>query len=448
MRILHLTPHLGGGVGTVVRGYLDYCSINDISRHYVLSLDSLNDESKLFLNKVNIPWVDCAANNYDLIDSMVTEADIVLIHWWNQPLLQFLLMNHSLPASRVALWSHISGQPSPNNFNDFILHYPDQFVFTTPLSYFTPEIQRLDSLTRDKIMCIWSTAGVDRLDSYWQNIKKVSRLSNSHISVGYVGNLDYTKLNSGFLDSAISIKGADELVIVGPSTKKFQEDLSVIEDISRLKITGFISEDEKFKLMADFNIFGYPLARHHYGTCDQAIQEAMALGVPVVALNNPMESYMINHGRNGLIASNLEEYVSLIERLIADSKLRHDLGQNAREYALNEFSIKKMFLKWRSVFEDLEICTKTKKVSLSELLNIDLAPSDVFIKSLDCYAGLFAAYKNTTNKTEIEAIVAQIKCLSGLPQWSSPTKSTASHYSKYFNDDEFLTEWSSLTLDK
>jgi glycosyltransferase involved in cell wall biosynthesis len=444
VKVLHLTPHLGGGVGTVVRSYLEYCSRNDLFSHSVLSLDTLNSESKSLLDGIGISWVESAFDNYELIDSLVSGADIVLMHWWNQPLLQNLLMTHSLPLSRVIVWSHISGQPPPNNFSNFILQYPDRFIFTTPLSYYSPEVQALERKAQSQIACIWSTAGVERLDRYFA--KNEFGLRGRGI-VGYAGNLDYSKISNDFFSISDRLKGhVNEMVVIGPMTENFKNDLMGYSDGSHIEATGYISEDEKFSRIASFDIFGYPLARHHYGTCDQAIQEAMAFGLPVIVLNNPMESYMVKHGQTGLIAANSYEYVANVKMLLANPELRLSLGENARKFAKSEYSINKLFLSWKATFLDVLSYPKTEKASLSRMLNKTLLPNDVFIASLESYGGLFLAHKQLKKKQDIDMITAQIGCLKGLPNWSGPTKSTATHYFQYFKQDEWLSEWSKLTL--
>ena len=124
LKILHITPHLGGGVGSVVRGYLEYEIKQSGNVHRVVSLDSLNLESKDLFNKLGIQWNEKMYLDQDLLSSLITNSDIILIHWWNHPLLQDLLMNKELPDSRIIFWTHISGNSDPNNFCDFVLKSP------------------------------------------------------------------------------------------------------------------------------------------------------------------------------------------------------------------------------------------------------------------------------------------------------------------------------------
>ncbi|GAB4188540.1 MAG: hypothetical protein Fur006_29040 [Coleofasciculaceae cyanobacterium] len=75
------------------------------------------------------------------------------------------------------------------------------------------------------------------------------------------------------------------------------------------------------------------------GTGQQVkIVEAMAHGVPVIALRNVAESSPIEHGVNGFIAENAEEFAEYAIQLWCDSELCRQLGQAAREIIAKNFS--------------------------------------------------------------------------------------------------------------
>jgi glycosyltransferase involved in cell wall biosynthesis len=69
----------------------------------------------------------------------------------------------------------------------------------------------------------------------------------------------------------------------------------------------------------------------------RAILEAMASGLPVVALKLPGVEDLVRDGREGLIAATRRELPLLLARLTADSALREQMGAAARIRAL-EFS--------------------------------------------------------------------------------------------------------------
>jgi glycosyltransferase involved in cell wall biosynthesis len=447
LKILHLTPHLGGGVGSVVRGYLEYEAKENKNFHRVVSLDSLNMESKELFNKIGIEWAEQGYWNQEFLSSLIIDADIVLIHWWNHPLLQDLLMNRELPQSRIVIWAHISGNSDPNNFSDFILNYPDKLVFTTPLSFASSNVRKNFDSLNTKLSYIWSTIGVEKLQNF--RTRRSERERSDPLIIGYVGNLDYSKLHPSFFDICKAISDPNiEIQVIGPLTLQFKSDFEDFGQNRGLRVTGFIPDMDKFKLMSKFDIFLYPLARDHYGTCDQAIQEAMALGAVPVVLNNQMESYMIDDRRNGLVANDVDDLIAGIQELIADPKLRDYLGENAAVFARSKYKISEMANSWNTEFQALKNKPKQKHRTLSDILGRKLEANEVFTHSLGTSAGVFEMHRDALDSKEKLIWEKQITCLSASPKWSSPTKSSPSHFSQYFPNDPWLKMWSRLTTVK
>jgi L-malate glycosyltransferase len=443
LRILHITPHLGGGVGAVVRSYLEFESTKNCNFHKVAALDTLNLESQNLLDNIGIEWIEKAYSNKDLLASLISGSDIVLIHWWNHPLLQELLMNQELPESRIILWTHISGNDDPNSFCRFILNYPDKLVFTTPLSFITESVRQHTILKHQKPVFIWSTIGVEKLLQYKKRFKKTKQ--DEKIRIGYVGNLDYTKLNENFFDICRRISSPTvSFTVIGPLTDQFSSDLLVEGKDIDLIATGYIPESEKFKLMSDFDILLYPLARDHYGTCDQVIQEAMALGVVPIALNNQMESYMITNNKNGLVARDVNDLVRNAKELILNHDLRKILASNAEIQATKQYRISDMAESWNVEFKEIMAIPKRNHQTLAVEYGRILEPHEIFMNSLQTSSGIFEMHKNSEGTDQKQTWAVQISCLSGSPKWSSPTKSSPSHYFAYFPDDPWLKTWSEL----
>lgn len=439
MKVLHLTPHLGGGVGTVLREYFKYEVGAGQRELEVIALDSMNSESQDLLTDLGLPWQDNTFSQLEALDDAFARADVVLVHWWNHPLLHFLLLNHKLPSARIAFWSHISGSPSPNNFNETSLDFPDRFIFTTPLSFLTPEIQRLPSDRQRQFNAIWSTAGVERLSGYLGSKPKNQK------SVGYVGNLDFTKVHSDFLSTSVDLADTGAAFeIIGPPTPTFERALKAAGPAPHISFAGYLDEDTKFKRMSNFAVFGYPLARHHYATCDQALQEAMFLGAVPVVLNNPMESYMVRHGETGLVARDMSEYSHYVRTLLNDSSVRHRLSRSAHDFAAVEYSLERMAEKLEAVFSDL---LNKPKTTHGNNFSQDrfYEPYEVFLDSLSSYGGVFRAHLCAQTERERSQSRDQIATLSSFGHWSSPTKSSPSHYAQYFPADPYLREWSAIT---
>ena len=154
--ILHITPHLGGGVGTVLLNWLTYDKSN---RHSIVTLDYANEKGVNICNDNGIPLFQQIKANEIL--QKIEKTDITVIHFWSHPLLYDFLIRNPLPKSRIIIWSHVSGAKPPYVFNQKLFDICDKFVFTTPISYSYVS-------QNSKIACIFSTGGTEK----FENLKK------------------------------------------------------------------------------------------------------------------------------------------------------------------------------------------------------------------------------------------------------------------------------------
>ncbi|MCT7970694.1 glycosyltransferase [Laspinema olomoucense] len=101
-----------------------------------------------------------------------------------------------------------------------------------------------------------------------------------------------------------------------------------------IDLVGFIEEIKPLYAESRFAIC--PLIG---GTGQQVkIVEAMAYGVPVIALENVAKSSPIEHGVNGLIAKNAEEFAKYTLELWRNPERCRELGQAARQTIAHQFS--------------------------------------------------------------------------------------------------------------
>ena len=63
---------------------------------------------------------------------------------------------------------------------------------------------------------------------------------------------------------------------------------------------------------------------------------------------------LISNEENGLLVEPTPDNIrSTIERVLADSALRKRLGENARDFVVRNYSLDKIFEKYKRIFEEL-----------------------------------------------------------------------------------------------
>ena len=421
-KILHITPHLGGGVGRVLLNYLIRAKESYSFSHKITCLDYANENALEIAAKNNIEITDNACFEPQRILAEIQKADIILFHWWNHPLLIDFLVRQKLPPSRVIFWSHISGFHPPYVFTQKALCYPDKFVFTTPVSFKTKEVKTYQN--KNKLCSVWSTGGID-------HVRNIKLKSHNGFNIGYIGTVDYCKMHPDFLkiNNAIDIPDIKFIICGSPNHNEIKQESKNLGIADKFNFTGQISDISKY--LCEFDIFGYPLAPYHYGTCDQALAESMAAGVVPVVLSNKMEKYMVKHKITGLVANTPEDYIKAVKYLYDNPAYKQKLSKNAKEYAFKTFSLNKMTDEWERVFNEVLNLPKTRKEWHLSIKSPTAA--DVFLESLGAYGDDFRF-----NRTE------NIKKLAESPLWRTKTRGTVHHYSNFFKDDELLSGWSKL----
>lgn len=438
MKVLHITPHLGGGVGQVLRAILPELVAMGHSIS-IASIEDINDLSQEFLSKQGIPFDDQLENNPNTLGDLVDGADIVLVHWWNHPSLLHLLSTVHLPKGRFIFWSHISGLTPPNGYSLSWLMAPEKFVFTTPLSHLAPEVDVAKQNHNKTFETVWSTSGIETLSEYL--------LPQTERDLGFVycGNLDFSKMHKDFFKIAKALFDAtgQPIKVIGPMTEEFEEMHAKTGSNNCVLPTGFISENEKIDLLRRSKIFIYPLSEKHYGTCDQTIQEALTLGLPVVAFGNMMESQMLDGANAGAVVTSTDHFISSSIELWENETRRHLLGLNAVSHAKQSFSLQHCVMKWDDILQDVLNNAMKKPIDLD--VSTENTAGAIFLDSLGFLRStvepLCTQKQKTCNSSaDIENLNVEMlrRMLRNKAQWTSPTKSSPFHWLNKFSDDDLL----------
>jgi glycosyltransferase involved in cell wall biosynthesis len=77
----------------------------------------------------------------------------------------------------------------------------------------------------------------------------------------------------------------------------------------------------------------------------------MALGIPAVVSPVGVNSHIVEHGTNGFLASGNNEWKKYLSLLVADAKLRGDMGCEGRQKIFDTYSVSANAANFLSLFE-------------------------------------------------------------------------------------------------
>jgi glycosyltransferase involved in cell wall biosynthesis len=442
-KILHITPHLGGGVGTVVLNWMKKDTFGH--SHTIISLDKNNNNDWAEVNNTcgNVTIHDNFYKNLDLQSSLtdlVRQNDIVVFHWWNHPLLYDVMINYRWPSSRIIVWNHVNSLFPPYSMPLKLFDFVDYLVFTSSVSYECSEIQKLPAKQKEKLRVIWSTVGVED----FENLEKIP---HQGFNVGYVGTVDFGKLNRNFIKlcSRVNIPDVRFTVTSGDSQQHLIDEAISAGIQEKFSFLGRVPRVPR--ILSEVDVFGYPLQSQNFATCEQAIGEAMMAGCVPVVLANPPEKYIVKHNETGLVANNLDEYPRAIEYLYHHPHELKRMAETAKIYAKNQYDIKRTIQEWNDLFDKAMGMEKTSH-TWDVALTSKLSPSSLYIESLGEYASPLKNYLSAGNESEKEKSLQKIKILFDTNQmFYSKNKGSVLQYLSYFPGDGLLKEWSKIAYE-
>jgi len=112
---------------------------------------------------------------------------------------------------------------------------------------------------------------------------------------------------------------------------------------------GNVPESEKFKLMSGASFFAMPSPNESFSI---VTLEAMAQKIPVLASNG--SRVIVDHIKNsggGLLYNNYKSFKDGINILLKNGQEIRDMGERARKYVIENYSIKKISKKLKDIIE-------------------------------------------------------------------------------------------------
>lgn len=134
----------------------------------------------------------------------------------------------------------------------------------------------------------------------------------------------------------------------GPLLTFYQAKIKKWDLESQVTFTGRQDKDKANRFFGAADIFVFPSKTETQGI---VITEAMAAGVPAVAINIMGPSDLIQDGVDGFLTPlHLEAFLDKIEKLLDDEALRKTMGKNAQKSA-EKFSAENSAIKMEKIYE-------------------------------------------------------------------------------------------------
>lgn len=422
MKILHITPHMGGGVGQALSS-LAVCERNqkyDIEHFFFLLEEPIN---KVFLNRCQQKGIKIYINGPGLdIEEILESADIIQLEWWNHPLMLKLLYDYRIAKMRLSIWSHISGCSYPYLHPSFIA-LPDLFFFSTPYSLENPSWSESDR----KI--IESKAKIAMSCPNYKNYIRLESGKHKSFNIGYVGALDFFKLHKDFISicSNINIPNVKFIIVGDGADRTVLEDQAEKLGVSDLfEFTGYACDVASH--LARFDVFMYPLQPDHTGTMEQVVLEAMAASLPCVLLNQSSERYLIKHLQTGILAENTRNIPKWIDFLYENKEKRREIGKNASVYIAENLTTEYMLDEFFKQYSRMMLSDK-RLYDVEKFLGKE--PHEWFLKSCGHFADIFI------NESEPSSLPHNMRM---------ERRGSLLQYADTFKDDDVLKRWVEIWL--
>ncbi|MGD1701850.1 glycosyltransferase, partial [Dapis sp. BLCC M229] len=434
LNILHIIQQLSlGGAARSMIATAKYSSRMGIAQeHRILSLLGGLPEAVLLAETEGMYVINQV--NQKTIWREIEAADIVHIHFWNNPEIYELLYSE-LPAMRLVLWFKIIGDKPPHIITKELLEYTDFAIVTSPYTLELPIFENLSSEEKNSsIDVVYGIADFDRLRDFQAQ-------PHNKFNVGYIGTVDFAKMHSNYVGMSAKVNIPNvNFIVCGGINNYLRQEAEKLRVRESFDFRGYVEDIRSVLEILD--VFGYPLCEDTYATSEKSLQEAMWVGVPPVVFPYGGVKKLVIDNQTGLIVDNEVEYKNAIEYLYFHPEERLRLGRNAREYARQNFHPEQATKKINEIYDRLLQQPKRKRGwSLNKISGAEL-----FIQSLGNAASNFSVSLTSANISELLAAETQIANSS--PVLCNRDGGGIFNYRNYYSKDGYLRLWSGLVLQK
>ena len=442
LRVLHILQALSdGGASRALFALTKYLGAD--FQHTALSIapNKLGRQTEKLAAEHKVTHV--VSRDLSSIHRCISEADVVLVHWWNNPELGELF-SQQLPAARYVGWFHVGGHVSPQIITDEVIDFFDVAVACSPHTFASPSFMtaRKKRLVPE-IRMVYGPADFARVEG-------VSPIPHQGFNIGYVGTVDFLKMHRDFVSLSSSVKIPQVKFIVcgtGGAEAVIKSEAAAQGVDHQFELRGYVEDIRP--VLASLDVYGYPLCPENYSGSELNLQEVMKVGIPPVVFSYGGVSKLVINGYTGLVVESAEEYTRALEYLYNNPDERVRLGRNARNYAEQVFGAEHAAHEFRRIFDFVMTLTKKPRtlepschIEVAEILGSD--PNSGVVRMIASLGDAAEPFLVSAGKVDISDKVAADEKIRGAS--ALLRDSALLQYADYYSNEPLLRFWYGLAL--
>ena len=218
------------------------------------------------------------------------------------------------------------------------------------------EMIRIDAVNLDKVICIRNGINLEKFNikNYCRNnMRSTLSLSNTDFAWAKVANFSSIKGHKDLINAFKDIhsKYNSKLFLIGKDNGTLEElqDLVIEQGLeNKIKFLGFREDIPEILLAMD----GYICASHTEGFSN-AILEAMASGLPIVATDVGGNSEIIKNEKNGLLVKSKDQsdITRIMIKIMEDSILSQKIAKDALRTVNEKYNTEKMVKSYIDIYK-------------------------------------------------------------------------------------------------
>jgi len=418
--VLHITPHLGGGVGKALSGLVVQSMQSASTVHHVVACLE-KPEKYQFVDRIRDGGGDVIIGpDQSYLDELISTADIVQLEWWNHPATIECLCHLAPQPIRLLVWCHVSGLYNPI-IPPRLMEASHRFLFTSSCSFEAKEVAGIAEGLGSKLGLVSSGGGFEGLPEPTDN-------EYASLSVGYFGSLNFAKLHPNYIDflSAVNLPSFKVRLIGDLLNRETLEKQCI--DAGRAGMLNFRGyTTDVVSELSEINVLAYLLNPRHYGTAENALIETMAMGIVPIVLNNAAERSIVEHLYTGLVIHSRTEFCEAVKWLEENPRKRRNIGRQAAQFVREQFTREKIGNSFAGHYADILIDDKR----VVSFLNIFGTTPDQWFLSCQGDPSRFAT--DGTVGLSLNPISSY--------ELLEKTKGSVFHFHHYFPENTIMAAW-------